>query len=550
METVGTRDMEAYVAMFQQIVGGPGEGSEGSPFGAGAGRGCGPHSSLIQAGHTSPRPPARAPAGKRLQYRGFEHEQSHEVGVEWDDLFDFNLGTLEQPDAEPHPYQTRNQSSLHSAAATVDYVRSHVSLPPGAVQRPAGVIPAKIRSISEPGARFGCKPIQSGSFSKLPSPARALFGDAKMSGITDQEEGVAGAVQCGDIPPDLLPSILERVTRKGKGGRQPAADPRTLPGVDPKRAKRIIANRESAARSKLKQKVLMETLKTRQDVLVTQRMTAQEELDLLRRMCRDLQSKNAQLEARIKMLESSRAHASQCVMDVDRDQAGPSGSGLASASPHNPSLSLDDQTLAGISTLASMAACRERSQPPPLAQQRHSPQLWTPSIPGEPPGASRDTILEVLQAQHLQAQQQQQQKDQQAQHLHPQQQEQQEQKAPRHSKAGSRQASVSRPQPQLLQPAKDQSPFFSSRPFGSPDPTAPPSFSSVWPAFSAAPPCSAALESILKTFPGHPGSSHPPSSGAMDIVGRSSGQVWPTPSLITPALAPPQPRRSRDPNSE
>jgi hypothetical protein len=42
--------------------------------------------------------------------------------------------------------------------------------------------------------------------------------------------------------------------RKGKGGRQPAADPRLDPSVDPKRARRILANRLSAARSKMKQK--------------------------------------------------------------------------------------------------------------------------------------------------------------------------------------------------------------------------------------------------------------------------------------------------------
>lgn len=42
--------------------------------------------------------------------------------------------------------------------------------------------------------------------------------------------------------------------RKGKGGRQPAADPRLDPGIDPKRARRILANRLSAARSKMKQK--------------------------------------------------------------------------------------------------------------------------------------------------------------------------------------------------------------------------------------------------------------------------------------------------------
>ena len=42
--------------------------------------------------------------------------------------------------------------------------------------------------------------------------------------------------------------------RKGKGGRQPAADPRLDPRIDPKKARRILANRLSAAKSKMKQK--------------------------------------------------------------------------------------------------------------------------------------------------------------------------------------------------------------------------------------------------------------------------------------------------------
>lgn len=48
----------------------------------------------------------------------------------------------------------------------------------------------------------------------------------------------------------LTPSHL----RKGKGGRQPAADPRLDPRMDPKKAARIMANRLSAAKSKQRQK--------------------------------------------------------------------------------------------------------------------------------------------------------------------------------------------------------------------------------------------------------------------------------------------------------
>ena len=50
--------------------------------------------------------------------------------------------------------------------------------------------------------------------------------------------------------------------RKGKGGRQRAPPPDAT--VDPKKAKRIMANRESAARSKEKQKKNAEVRPCRQ----------------------------------------------------------------------------------------------------------------------------------------------------------------------------------------------------------------------------------------------------------------------------------------------
>ena len=46
--------------------------------------------------------------------------------------------------------------------------------------------------------------------------------------------------------------------KRGKGGRQPASDPRLDPSIDERRAKRILANRLSAARSKMKQKNQMD----------------------------------------------------------------------------------------------------------------------------------------------------------------------------------------------------------------------------------------------------------------------------------------------------
>jgi hypothetical protein len=47
-----------------------------------------------------------------------------------------------------------------------------------------------------------------------------------------------------DLPAPLVPLIIAKSTsRRGKGGRQPASDPRDDPDMDPKKAKRILANR-------------------------------------------------------------------------------------------------------------------------------------------------------------------------------------------------------------------------------------------------------------------------------------------------------------------
>jgi hypothetical protein len=62
-----------------------------------------------------------------------------------------------------------------------------------------------------------------------------------------------------DLPPDLAMQLLERSTmRTGRGGRQRAQDARLDVSIDPKRAARIQANREAAARSKLKAKLARE----------------------------------------------------------------------------------------------------------------------------------------------------------------------------------------------------------------------------------------------------------------------------------------------------
>jgi hypothetical protein len=49
--------------------------------------------------------------------------------------------------------------------------------------------------------------------------------------------------------------------RKKHNGRRPLMDPRLDPNIDPKKAQRILANRQSAARTKLRQQMIIESAK-------------------------------------------------------------------------------------------------------------------------------------------------------------------------------------------------------------------------------------------------------------------------------------------------
>ncbi|GMH35659.1 hypothetical protein BSKO_03527 [Bryopsis sp. KO-2023] len=84
--------------------------------------------------------------------------------------------------------------------------------------------------------------------------------------------------------------------KKGKGGRQPAKDPRLDPNICPRKAKRIVANRQSAARSKQKQKQHLENLQLQHDTLTIQTL-------LCRREKEKLEKENGNLAKDIKILE-------------------------------------------------------------------------------------------------------------------------------------------------------------------------------------------------------------------------------------------------------
>lgn len=109
----------------------------------------------------------------------------------------------------------------------------------------------------------------------------------------------------GDLEPQAMSALLEKVQRKGKGGRAPAEDPRLDPNIDPRKARRILANRISAARSKLKQKLLLEGLKVRYDQLVSSKEQYSRELSELKRACRELEMRNKGLAGKLQSISQA-----------------------------------------------------------------------------------------------------------------------------------------------------------------------------------------------------------------------------------------------------
>jgi hypothetical protein len=90
--------------------------------------------------------------------------------------------------------------------------------------------------------------------------------------------------------------------RKGKGGRQPAGNPLLDPRIDPKKAKRILANRLSAAKSKLKQKSQAEGMRQRVEMLRLQREGLATEVTTLEAACA---AKEAEREALLRQLRAA-----------------------------------------------------------------------------------------------------------------------------------------------------------------------------------------------------------------------------------------------------
>lgn len=136
-------------------------------------------------------------------------------------------------------------------------------------------------------------------------PAPPLSGNPNSFLSAQAVMAAPSTVPAGVGPPTAVWHAQMGLTprRKGKGGRQPANDPRLDPTVDPKKARRIVANRISAAKSKLKQKSEIEVLKAQLSEMTAQRDTLQQQTDAMQRHCQGLEDHNKQLQSTVQILQ-------------------------------------------------------------------------------------------------------------------------------------------------------------------------------------------------------------------------------------------------------
>ena len=102
--------------------------------------------------------------------------------------------------------------------------------------------------------------------------------------------------------------LLKKQTKgkKKQNTRKTAPDPRLDPNIDPKRAKRIIANRESAARSKAKQKQHLENLKNLHQSLTEQKSSIENEMFSIHADSERMRSDNERLIQMIHCLREAK----------------------------------------------------------------------------------------------------------------------------------------------------------------------------------------------------------------------------------------------------
>ena len=117
----------------------------------------------------------------------------------------------------------------------------------------------------------------------------------------------------GGMPPPSLEEekfqkFMRQPTQKRRTGKRPTAkDPRLDPSIDPKKAKRILANRKSAARSKNKQKESLEQLKQSHNYLLHMKDSLKSEMGTLVNDSTRLQKENNDLMIQLVELKKKRS---------------------------------------------------------------------------------------------------------------------------------------------------------------------------------------------------------------------------------------------------
>ncbi|KAL2328867.1 hypothetical protein Fmac_022294 [Flemingia macrophylla] len=123
----------------------------------------------------------------------------------------------------------------------------------------------------------------------------------------------------GSIQPEMLVSAAEDVSAVETKKAMSAAKLAELALIDPKRAKRIWANRQSAARSKERKIRYISELESKVQTLQTEATSLSAQLTLLQRDTNGLSTENSELKLRLQTMEQQ-VHVQDALNDALRDE--------------------------------------------------------------------------------------------------------------------------------------------------------------------------------------------------------------------------------------
>ena len=131
---------------------------------------------------------------------------------------------------------------------------------------------------------------------RFPGTMRGPFhpsGPCLLTNMTEELKALENVLAMSSFPLEIAEEAAEQVyvPKRGKGGRNPALDARLDPNIDPKKAARIMANRLSAARSKMRRKMISQTegLQSKLVLLELQKHRLEREVERLDKMCKAME---------------------------------------------------------------------------------------------------------------------------------------------------------------------------------------------------------------------------------------------------------------------